>query len=98
MARTGQDIADTEKLLVWFKRTFDLMRQHQRLSLRQAVVTAISTLLDGTTTPRIERAARNSLSSESQFKTAHHQEGKAKNATGAFALSDHTTFDLARKK
>jgi hypothetical protein len=36
MAATGQDTADAENLLVRFKETLDLMRQHQQLVLRQA--------------------------------------------------------------
>jgi hypothetical protein len=35
MAATGQDTTDAEKLLVRFKETLDLMRQHQQLVLRQ---------------------------------------------------------------
>jgi hypothetical protein len=35
MAATGQDTADAENLLVRFKETLDLMRQHQQLVLRQ---------------------------------------------------------------
>ncbi len=35
MAATGQDTADAEYLLVQFKETLDLMRQHQQLVLRQ---------------------------------------------------------------
>jgi hypothetical protein len=35
MAVTGQDTADAENLLVRFKETLDLMRQHQQLVLRQ---------------------------------------------------------------
>ncbi len=36
MAATGQDTTDAENLLVRFKETLDLMRQHQQLILRQA--------------------------------------------------------------
>ncbi len=35
MAATGQDTTDAEKLMVRFKETLDLMRQHQRLIRRQ---------------------------------------------------------------
>jgi len=35
MAATGQDATDAENLLVRFKETLDLMRQHQQLILRQ---------------------------------------------------------------
>ena len=35
MAVTGQDTADAKSLLVRFKETLDLMRQHQQLVLRQ---------------------------------------------------------------
>ena len=35
MAATGQDTADAENLLVRFKETLDLMREHQQLVLRQ---------------------------------------------------------------
>jgi hypothetical protein len=35
MAVTGQDTTDAENLLVRFKETLDLMRQHQQLVLRQ---------------------------------------------------------------
>jgi hypothetical protein len=36
MAATGQDTTDAENLLVLFKETLDLMRQHEQLILRQA--------------------------------------------------------------
>jgi hypothetical protein len=35
MAVTGQDTTDAENLLMRFKETLDLMRQHQQLVLRQ---------------------------------------------------------------
>jgi hypothetical protein len=35
MAATGQDTGDAENLLVRFKETLDLMRQHQQMVLRQ---------------------------------------------------------------
>ena len=35
MAATGQDTTDAENLLVRFKETLDLMREHQQLILRQ---------------------------------------------------------------
>jgi hypothetical protein len=35
MTATGQDTGEAENLLVRFKETLDLMRQHQQLVLRQ---------------------------------------------------------------
>jgi hypothetical protein len=38
MAATGQDTTDAENLLVRFKETLDLMREHQQLILRQGAM------------------------------------------------------------